>query len=447
MSDDALIMDREEALGIAEQAMAASDADAIEVNVHASRSGLTRFASNHIHQNVSERTVSITVRAVVGESVGVASTNDHTDDGLADVVERAQALASLATPDEEFPGLPGPGELPAPVRGAAGTAGFGPAERAEAVRTCIEIARERGQTAAGACSADISAHAVANSLGVRAWEESTVAHMRMVFSAADSTGYAEAFAEDASEIAPRALAEVAADKCSRSAGPRAVDPGRWDVILEPPAVADMLMFLGFSAFNGLSCHEGRSPLCGRMGERVCAESLTLVDHGLDPRTLRSSFDFEGVRRQRVELLVEGVAENVVHDSRSAALMGEESTGHAPPPGSTRGPMPTNMILQPGEVSVEEMIASTDRGLLVTRFHYTNLVDPRQAIFTGMTRDGTFLIEGGEIVGGVRNLRFTENMLEALSRVEAVGRDGWLGQTAWPPALRIADFRFTSATEF
>jgi predicted Zn-dependent protease len=315
------------------------------------------------------------------------------------------------------------------------------------VRECIVVAKDRGQTGAGACSADTVAHAVANSLGVRSYQENTVAHLRIVFAGDDSSGYAEAWAEDASEIEPHALAEVAADKCELSAEPREVEPGRWDVILEPPAVTNAIFRLAVTAFNGLACLEGRSAICGRLGEQVCGEKITLVEDPLDPRGIRRAFDFEGMPRQRVELIREGVAESVVHDRSTAARAGAESTGHAGAPSSGWGPVPLNVFLPPGDADVSEMIAEIERGLLVTRFHYTNMLDPSAAVLTGMTRDGTFLIEDGEVVGGVRNLRFTENLLEALSRVDMIGKEGWLDEHAWSPALLIRDLRFSGGTDF
>ncbi|MFW6437737.1 MAG: metallopeptidase TldD-related protein [Armatimonadota bacterium] len=240
---------------------------------------------------------------------------------------------------------------------------------------------------------------------------------------------------------------MAAEKCARSAGPGAVEAGRWDVILEPPAVTDALFHLGRYTFNALACLEGRSAIHGRLGEQVCGENITIVDDPLDPRGIRRAFDFEGVARQRVELIREGVAANLVYDSRTAKRAGTTSTGHAAPPSSTWGPVPFNVFFESGDSSVSDMIAATERGLLVTRFHYTNMLDPSAAVLTGMTRDGTFLIEDGEVVGGVRNLRFTESLLEALSRVDMIGSEGWLGDYAWAPALRIRDFRFSGTTEF
>lgn len=440
-------MERDEALAICARVLEASTAEQTEVNLLAERIGLTRFAGNCIHQNVAEHNARVVVRAALGQQVGMASTNDLSAAGLAAVAEHATRLAALATPDEEFPGLPAPGEEPAQVTGAGATATFGPSERAAAVGACLEVARARGMNAAGACSATVSAHAVANSLGVCAFAEFTEAHLRTVFTGPDSSGYAEAVAADAGDLDAAALAKAAADKCARSAGPRAIEPRRWDVILEPPAVAHVLLFIGHSAFNALAYHEGRSPLCGRIGERVCAPGISVHDDGLDPRGLPRPFDYEGVPRQRVELIRDGMAVGLVHDARTAALMGARSTGHASAPGSSWGPVPTNLFMNTGDAGIEDMIAATERGLLVTRFHYTNLVDARQGIFTGMTRDGTFLVEDGQIVGGVRNLRFTEKLLGALDRVDMIGREGWLGGGAWVPAVRVRDFRFTGVTEF
>ena len=445
--DDALPIGQDEAMAICEQALAASRADETEINLMASSEGLTRFASNYIHQSVGETDYRLVVRAALGNKVGVASTNDTSAEGVSEAARQAGMLAEVASPDEEYPGLPGPGEPPTPLTGFTATAEFDAGRRAEAVGTCIEVARDRDQIAAGACSATVSAHAVANSHGVRAWQETTRANLRMVFSGDDSSGYADAHAEDASQIAPRVLAEAAAGRCARSAGPRSIEPGRLDVILEPAAVADLLLFLGMSAFSGLAYHEGRSAIRDRLGEQVCGENISLVDDPLDPRGLRRAFDFEGVPCGRVELIADGVARAVVHDTRTARLENARSTGHAPPASSTYGPVPVNIFLRPGQATMDEMVSSVDHGLLVTRFHYTNLVDPSAAILTGMTRDGTFLIENGKLAGGVRNMRFTEAILEALSRAEIIGREGRLAPYAWAPALLIRDFRFSGATEF
>ncbi len=444
---EAMLLGRDEAMAICERALAASRADETEVNLLAAAEGLTRFADNHIHQNVAETNYHVIIRAAFENQVGIATTNDISSDGVEDALRRATVLAEVASPDERYPGLPAPGEQPTPLNGFTATAEFDAARRAQAARICIKVAKERGQSAAGACSTGVSAHAVANSLGVLAWQESTRANLRMVFSGDDSSGYAAKYAEDASEIQPRALAETAAGKCKRSANPKPFDPGRCDVVLEPAAVADMIWFLGISAFGGLAYHEGRSAISGRLGEQVCGDNIALIDDPLDPRGLRRAFDFEGVPCSRVELIADGVTGAVVHDSRTAKLEDARSTGHALPPSSSHGPVPMNLFLRPGGAAMDEMVGATDRGLLVTRFHYTNLVDPSAAVLTGMTRDGIFLIENGEVAGGVRNLRFTEAILEALSRVEMIGREGRLASYAWAPPLLIRDFHFSGTTEF
>ncbi|MFP3904019.1 MAG: metallopeptidase TldD-related protein, partial [Armatimonadota bacterium] len=255
-------------------------------------------------------------------------------------------------------------------------------------------------------------------------------------------------AADVRDIDASQIAQTAADKCTQSAGPQEIEPGQYDVILEPEAVADMVQFLGWTTFNALACQEGRSPFSGRMGEQVCGENITITDDGLDPRGQQLAFDFEGVPKQALTLIDAGIAANVVYDSYTAGREeGRQSTGHALPAPNTWGPMPINQFVQTGDATVEEMIAEIDRGLLVTRFHYTNVVSPKQSVLTGMTRDGTFMIEDGEIVGGIKNLRFTESILQAFSRVEAIGAEGKLCGRVWAPAMLIRDFNFSGATEF
>jgi len=199
--------------------------------------------------------------------------------------------------------------------------------------------------------------------------------------------------------------------------------------------------------GALAYQEGRSFLCGKLGQKVLDEKITIVDDGLDPTGLPTPFDGEGTPKRRVVLFERGVARNVVYDVRTAAKEGRTSTGHGSPAPNPSGPMPGNMLMEPGGSSVEEMIRSTKRGLLVTRFHYTNVAERSKATITGMTRDGTFLVENGAVAGPVRNLRFTESCLRALSAVEFVGRERRRIGTTVVPALKLRSFRFTGATEF
>ncbi len=443
---DALAMERDRAMEICERALEASEADETMVHLGASSSALTRFANNQIHQNVAEEGSGMSVRAFVGQRSGIATGNDLSDNGIADTVRRALELAQLAEPDEKLRPLPEAQEIPHEVRGVSATANFGADERAAAVRAMIAVAEDAGQTASGACSVGVTASAVATSAGVQVFDETTMANLRTVIMAGDSSGYAAATSRDVREIDAAALARIACEKTASSAQPIAVEPGEWDVILEPDAVSTIVGYTTMLSFGAKACHEGRSAVAGRIGERICGENITVYDDGMDPRGMMSSFDYEGMGRQKVTLIERGVAAGLVYDTATAATDETTTTGHATSPGGW-GPLPRNLFMQPGSATVEEMIASTERGLLVTRFHYTNIISPKQTILTGMTRDGTFLVEDGRIVGGVKNLRFTENILEALGRVAMIGEVGSFAGMMWTPALKIDGFTFTGATEF
>lgn len=439
-------MDRERVLSLCEQALAACAADEVMVHLAVGNSALTRFADNHIHQNVAEETGHLSVRAFVGARSGIATTSDLSGSGIRDAAQRALALARVAEADPEYLPLPPPVPIEHLSVSVPATAACGPTQRAEAVRTIIAVAREAGQIASGAFAVGAGWRAVATSAGVRACEQTTSASLRTVIMARDSSGFASATSRDVRDIDPLALGRTASAKAAASAQPVTVEPGQWDVILEPEAVGTIVDLTARLTFGALAFQEGRSAICGKLGQQVCGDNITLWDDASDPRALAPSFDYEGMPTRKVQLIVRGVASGLVHDTRTAARAGVRTTGHATGPGGW-GPMPAALFLHPGSATLEEMIASTQRGLLVTRFHYTNVLSPRQTVLTGMTRDGTFLIEDGRIVGGVRNLRFTENILEALGRVELVGAEGKLASGAWVPALKIRQFAFTGLTEF
>lgn len=444
------MLDRDAMLSIADEALDASSADQTEVAVAASDSALTRFAGNAIHQNVFEADVAVTMRAVMGKRIGVASTNDPSSGALRDLAGRALELARNAAPDDDFVSLPAPADdgprcETAPV---AATARCGPEERAARVGQIIAAAQANSLTAAGRFSTGQAAYCIVNSPGIRAHFARSDADCTVVMQGDSSSGFAQAQAEDVGEIDAQSLATVAAEKTLASTRPVALEPGEYTVILETPAVRGMIGMLGMYDLHALAHQEGRSFTTGRMGHRVCGENITILDDGCDARTSRLPFDFEGIPRRRVDIITGGVLAALPYDSYTAGREeGARNTGHALPAPNTWGPVPLNLIMLPGEHTLEEMIAATDRGVLVTRFHYTNMVHPVRTVFTGMTRDGTFLIEGGKIAGGVKNMRFTQSILEALSRVDMIGCEGTVGDRAWAPPVRIEGFNFSSATEF
>ena len=438
---------------ITAKVLSLSQADQTEVLVFSDDSQLTRFANSYIHQNVAERDVQVRVRAVLDKRIGVASTNDLSGESLEKVVETALEVARLQPENPDFISLPEPAPIPEVKAFSEATAGFTPEARARAVGGICRRAVEDDLIASGAFSTSVQEIAVANSLGVFAYFPTTLADLKTVIMGDDSSGYGASIAWDVEQMDAEAVGAEAVDKALRGRNPCDIDPGRYTVILEEYATEDIVEMLSYVGLGALAVQEGRSFMCDRFGEQIVGSTISLWDDGLDSRGLPLPFDFEGVPKRRVPLIENGIAMNVVYDSYTAGKEGKASTGHGLPAPNTFGPIPFNMFMAPGQATLEEMIASTERGILVTRFWYTRPVHPKLAIITGMTRDGTFLIEKGEVAYPVKNLRFTQSYLDALSSVEMVGRTTKLVRSDFElngnhvPALKLGEFEFTGVTEF
>ncbi len=444
--------DPQEALRLAEdvvrqaQAAGATEAEALVV---AGESALTRFANSEIHQNVASAEVFVNLRYVIGKRVGVASSGRMDADGLRALVERAGLIARNVEELPDWGGLPSAdAPAPLPAAWAEGTATVTPELRAEGARAVIAAADAAGVTAFGSFSTDTEAMAVANSRGIRAAERRTASQLLTVAMGPDNgTGYAEACHVDATRIDAAAIGREAAELARTSANPVDLPPGDYPVVLDHYAMVDLTDMLAYLGFSALAVQEDRS--FWEAGKRVASSLVSLTDDGRDPDGLPAAFDAEGVPKQRLTLLDAGVCRDLAYDAATAAREGRRSTGHGLPAPNTYGPFPTNMSMAAGDATREELIGGLDRGLLVTRFHYTNPVHSKRVIITGMTRDGTFLVEDGRIVGPVRNLRFTMSYLDALANVEAISRErrclrGFMGGTL-VPAVRLSSFSFTGAT--
>nr|MBC7243753.1 TldD/PmbA family protein [Chloroflexota bacterium] len=436
---------------IAQRVLAYSIAEQTEVLLFSEETYLTRFANSHIHQNVAERNVRVHVRAVLGKKVGVASGNDFSEFALDRVTEKAVEIALLQPENPDFHSLPSPKPIPAVNAFVQATAEFTPEQRAKAVAAICQLSKENGLVASGAFTTASSEIAVSNSLGVFAYAPSTVADLTTVIMSDDSSGYAGATSLDVREINAEQIGREAVDKALRSRNPHAIEPGEYTVILEEYAVAEMLSYLSYLGFSALAVQEGRSFMANKFGQRITGYNISIWDDGLDGSGLPMPFDFEGVPKQRVDLIADGVAKAVVYDSYTANKEGKESTGHALPAPNPYGPLPGHLFMKAGTDSKAQMLASVEQGLWVTRFHYVNPVHPLKTILTGMTRNGTFWIEHGEIKGATKNLRFTQNILEALSNVRMISaetklRSGFYGGVR-VPALCIERFSFTGVTEF
>ncbi len=442
-----------DALDLAQRALrhaVAEGATEAEALVLAEDASLTRFANSQIHQNVAETNVTVNLRFVVGKRVGVASSGRIDEEGLRRLAANAGAIARVVEELEDWAGLPAPtGADEVEAAYATATASASPELRADGVRAVIAAADEAGVNAYGSFSTGTETTAVASSTGIRVGGTRTVAQLLTVSMGPDGgSGYAEHAAVDATTLDAQAIGREAAEKARATANAVAIDAGDYPVVLEEYAVVDLLDMLGYLGFSALAVQEERSFV--EIGRTIGSDLVSIVDDGHDPAGLPMAFDYEGVAKQRVTLLEKGVCRGVVHDAQTAARDGVASTGHGLPAPNPWGPFPLNMLMAPGAATRDDLITGMDRGLLVTRFHYTNPVHPKLAIITGMTRDGTFLVEDGRIVGPVRNLRFTQSYLEALACTVGVARErktlkGFLGGVV-VPAIRLDAWTFTGTTE-
>lgn len=442
-----------DALDLAERVLVHAEREGVsesEALVMAEDAALTRFANSQIHQNVAETNVTINLRVAVGKRVGVASSDRTDDEGIRRLAANAAAIARVVEELEDWGGLPEPTPIEeVPAGYARGTAEASPELRADGVRAVIAAADAAGVIGYGSFATGTETTAVANSKGIRAATTRTVAQLLTVSMGPDGgSGYAEQAAVDATTIDAAAIGREASDKARATANAVALDAGDYPVVLEEYAVVDLLDMLGYLGFSALAVQEERSFV--EIGKRIGNDLVSIVDDGHDPAGLPMGFDYEGVAKQRVPLLEAGVCRGFVYDAQTAARDGVASTGHGLPAPNSYGPFPLNQVMAGGSASREELIGGLDRGLLVTRFHYTNPVHPKLAIVTGMTRDGTFLVEGGRILGPVKNLRFTQSYLDAIAGTIAVARErktlkGFLGGVV-VPAVRLESWSFTGTTE-
>ncbi|MGB9607344.1 MAG: TldD/PmbA family protein, partial [bacterium] len=397
-----------------------------------------RFTRNRVHQAIQERGSYASVKVVMDKRSGEAACNSTDEEALRGIINRAQTIASLSPPNPDFVSLPKPSPITFTPSFVAPPS---PIEAGEIVKSAIEVAERKGVSLSGSFSCRKGEVCVLNSLGIDSYAPTSEYSFRLVATKEDGSGFASFLTDDWRKINPKALAEEAVERALETRNPREIEPGEYDVVLLPYAVDEIMLFFGWFGFNAQAVQEGRSFLEGKLGEKLFDESITLVDDAQNAQ-LPFPFDWEGVPKRRVVLVEKGITKGMVYDSFTAHKEGKESTGH-----SMRGaPFPSDMILYPGEYSLEELIESLDKGILVTRFHYTNIVHPKLLVFTGMTRDGTFFVEKGKIKYPLRNLRFTQNLLNAFSNKVLLGREAKRGEYSLVPPVRLSNFNFTGISK-
>jgi PmbA protein len=450
-----------------------STADEVEVLFSGGRFALTRFANNTIHQNVAEENFVVSVRTAFGARTARASTNKFDEESLRLVVRAAESLAKVQHPDPDLSSMPdsreADGKADMSVRSTQAlsrhferTAAITPEGRAEGVKTIVGVAEKHALTTAGVFSSAESIDCIFNSRGLSRWHAQTSAEVSITMLAADSSGWQKANSPDVANLDPLALAEIAARKARDSARPREIPAGKYTVILEPAAVLDIVGFM-FWDYSGMAILDQRSFLTGRIGTKLFGDNITISDDVAHPLQSGSPFDGEGVLRQRVDLVENGIVNRVVYARATAERMQRseyrnkvgpvEATGHGFALPNEMGEMPLNIVFAAPRdpQTVEQMIASTERGVLVTRLWYIREVEPYEKMLTGMTRDGTFYVENGRVQGGVRNFRFNESLIHMLSNVEAMSVPvRACGEESFDmvvPAMKVREFNFTEVTKF
>ncbi|MFH2034960.1 MAG: TldD/PmbA family protein [Candidatus Zixiibacteriota bacterium] len=439
-----------------EKVIQASKADQTEITYIGSTSGLTRFANSYIHQNVNESNAKVLIRTVIGKKIGVASTNSIALNDLKATLKNSLLIAKFQRENKYFDGLPGPAEYAKIETFFEKTAKFSPKDRARLVKKAFYRTNKRKFLAAGSFATGEGEVAVYNSEGVRAYQPVTSASFNIIAMSDTSSGYAINLSRKVEDIDTVTLADIATEKALKSKRPKPLKPGDLEVILEPGAVAEAFEWINYIGLGSKAFQDKTSFLSGNIGKKIMDASVSIYDDGNDQSGLAFPFDFEGVPKQKVFYVEKGVGKGVVYDRLTGKKEGVKSTGHALPSESHgEGALGMNIFIAPGNKTRDEMIASVEKGILVTRFHYINgFIDTPKAVLTGMTRDGTFLIKDGKIVKGIKNLRFTDSMLRAFSTVKGISKERQLIPSWWDavgcicaPTIHLGSLKFTGTTDF
>ena len=440
-----------------QQALRASGLGEADLWVHRRRAAITRYSHSSIHENAVSDETHVHARAIVGSAIGAASGNSLEPNALRDLLARAAELARLQTPNTDWPGLAAPAVHAEPIAFDAATADASALDQARSIGRIAKVAAATGFRAAGTHSVDVLEDAVANTSGVAVYAPQTVAYLRaLVLGDHGGSGYADDLSSRASDLDADGIAERAIDKCDLDRDRTELRPGDYEAVFEEDAVAEILRIMSITGLSGQAVREGRSFLTGAIGQAVTGAKFTLHDDALHPGQLAVPFDVEGTPKRRVTLVDRGVAVGPVYDRWSAKAAGATSTGHAADPGRYgRGGHAGNLVMAGGTATREQLVGSVQRGILITRFHYTNTPDPKRATMTGTTRDGTFLIEDGRITRALANVRYTMSALDLFAGIDLLGpqrlvRDWWstngMGSiVCLAPAMKVSHATITGSS--
>ena len=435
--------------------------DQAQVSAFLTDEALTRFANSQIHQNVAAKSGGVIIKTVLNKQISTVRVNTLEEEEIKKAVVQAVKIAKASPPNKGFTSFPKP-EKWTPIKGAFDkeTAECDPKYRAKKVKEAIETAHSRSKkvkAVAGFYSSESMAFAVANSLGVSAWASLSMASMKttVISKSGASEGFAAAvkYSRRVRDIDPSVLAADAAEKSVKSLNPVKIDPGEYEVVLSPVAVAYLLMYIGFG-FSAAAYQDGQSFVKYNLGKKVFDSKLSVSDDAHDSKSLFAvPVDGEGVPKKALKLIDRGVVseKGLCYNSFTAGKENKKSTGHAPMPTGVGSwsdrPAPFNMIVKAGSATLEKAIAETKHGIFVNTVHYVNTVEPAKVVLTGLTRDGTFLIEDGELSKPIVNMRFTDSMLSAFSDVPMVGKRLEMVSATTVPFMKLEKLRFVGVSAY
>ncbi len=447
------MLGKERCREVLKKALEYSKANHTEAKLVGENFNLTRFANSTIHQNMNRVLSQLQVRVIFGNKMGVATTNNFDDESIKQVVQRATLLAKVSEGNLAFKAFPKASNYNEVNNYYETTANYSAEQRAEDIATIVKHADDFGFSAFGAHITTQDELAIMNTDGVDVYDLSTYAYLRTVVEGPNGTGYADQLNRDVSKIDADEIGKEAAKRCNMSQNPQSIPTGEYEVVFLPYAVADIVRFPAYIGFGGQPFEEGRSYMAKKMGEKIMGDNISIWDDAYNENTLNVPFDAEGVAKKKVDIINNGVASNVVYSYATAKKYDKEPTGHSSFRRGSNYEIASNLVMQGGSSSVEEMIKSTKKGLLVTRFHYTHCPEPGKVVMTGTTRDGLFYIEDGEVKHSVKNMRLTDSVLDMLSNVDMISkdrklqRDWWSTFTSYLPAIHVTNVNWTGSTLF
>jgi PmbA protein len=441
------MIDKKQILNLLKNSLASSlYADQTELVFMAEDLNLSRFAENIIHQNIAQSDHSIFARVALGKKIGISSTNRLEQKEIEECIKQAIKIAQFQKEDQNFLSLPKPHKAKELKVYNPPISTITPEDKALAIKRVVEKCKENSLFSAGAFQNKKEALAVVNSLGISKFFQQAWSHISLTVNDKNqNSGWAQDFNQDATKLDLRDVSQTAIQKALMSNNPIEVPPGKYTVILEEAAVANLLLLLSFLGFGAKGFVEKRSFMAGKIGEKITGHNITIIEDPNFPENPGIPFDYEGVDKKKVVLIENGIAKGVVYNSYYANLVGVESTGHALSPGNNYGPYPQNLVMNSGEFTREELVSSTEKGILITQFWYLNYINPAKTMVTGTTRDGTFLIENGKIKKAIKNMRIGQSILEAFSNVQMMTKKRKLcpqyGVLLLVPQMKIENFNF------